>query len=94
MAAVGRTVSGTRHLSAEQYAYIAAKYLLPAEEEKARERQAATQIKDGTAPVVENLPQPDGSAGKARDLAAAKVGLSGKTVDAAARAIEDGDGDC
>ncbi|PSH02632.1 MAG: hypothetical protein CXZ00_16455 [Acidobacteria bacterium] len=32
--------------------------------------------------MVENLPQPDGSAGKARDLAAAKVGLSGKTVDA------------
>jgi len=89
MAAVGRTVSGTRHLSAEQYAYIAAKYLLPAEEEKARERQACGQ---GGTLLLENFPE--ANTGTARDLAAAKVGLSGKTVDAAARAIEDGDGDC
>ena len=86
MAAVGRTVSGTRHLSAEQYAYIAAKYLLPAEEEKARERQGERTDLDPN--IVENFPP--SSSGKARDLAAAKVGLSGKTVDAAAKAIEDG----
>jgi len=92
MAAVGRTVSGTRHLSTEQYAYIAAKYLLPAEEEKARERQLAAQNNDAGRAVQENLPEQGG--GQARDLAAAQVGLSGKTVDAAANAIEDGDGDC
>ena len=83
MAAVGHTVSGTRHLSAEQYAYIAAKYLLPAEEEKARERQAAALAQPGEkvgSKDPENLPA---RLGDARDLAAAKVGLSGKTVDAA-----------
>lgn len=67
-----------RHLSADQRAYIAAKYLKPAEEEKARGRQACGQ---GGTLLPENLPE--ASKGDARDLAAAQVGLSGKTVDAA-----------
>ena len=64
-------------------AYVAAKYLKPAEEAKARERQACGQ---GGNLLPENLPE--ANKGDARDLAAAQVGLSGKTVDAAARAIE------
>ena len=64
-------------------AYVAAKYLKPAEEAKARERMEA-----GVSNPPVNLPE--GRRGDARDLAAAQVGLSGKTVDAAARAIEDG----
>ena len=88
-----KTIHGRRRryspCAVEQYAYIAAKYLLPAEEEKARERQLAAQNNDAGQAVRENLPE-QAPEGRARDLAAAKVGLSGKTVDAAARAIEDG----
>ena len=68
-------------------AYVAAKYLKPAEEAKARERQLATQNNDAGRAVQEKLPEQGG--GQARDLAAAQVGLSGKTVDAASRAIEE-----
>jgi len=87
VAAVGRTVSGPRHLSEGQMAYIAAKYLKPAEEEKAKERQAATLKQNQGESVPGNLPE---RSGDVRDLAAAQVGLSGKTVDAAAKAIENG----
>ena len=83
--ATGLNLHRRRHLSAEQRAYIAAKFLMRAEEEKARERQACGQ---GGTLLPENLPE--ANKGDARDLAAAQVGLSGKTVDAAARAIKDG----
>ena len=86
LTAVCRRYGLRRHLSTDQWAYIAAKYLLPAEEAKARERQATSTGGDDPQPV-ENLPE---AGGRARDLAAAQVGLSGKTVDAAARAIENG----
>ena len=82
---VAHSVHPLHHLPVHGVVFVAAKYLKPAEEEKARERMEATQIKGGTAP--ENLPEPIGK-GDARDLAAAQVGLSGKTVDAAARAIK------
>lgn len=64
---------------AVERAYIAAKYLKPAEGEKARERQGERTDLDPN--IQENFP---GSSGQARDLAAAQVGLSGKTVDAVA----------
>ena len=63
-------------------AYIAAKYLKPAEEAKARERERQATSTGGDEPqLVENLPE---AGGRARDLAAAQVGLYGKIVDTAA----------
>ncbi len=59
------------------------------EEKKAAERKQATLKQGDKNPDVENLPPRDsqGSQGKSRDIAAKKVGWSGKTGDAAEKVI-------
>jgi hypothetical protein len=76
---VARSVHSLHHLPVHGVVFDAAKYLKPAEEEKARGRQGERTDLDPN--IQENFP---GSSGQARDLAAAQVGLSGKTVDVAA----------
>ena len=53
------------------------------EKERAKLRQLAAQNNDAGRAVVENLPQ-QSSTGKSRDIATAKVGMSGKTAEKAA----------
>lgn len=53
--------------------------LLPAEEEKARERMEATRKKGDAAPAVETLPQRDDT-GKARDKASDKEVLGNRSL--------------
>lgn len=63
-----------------------------AEEEKARGRQAVAggdKKSEGAKSLVENFPQAI-SEGKARDLAAAQVGMSGKTLDSGIFVMENG----
>lgn len=76
-----------RHLTESQRAMVAVRVmevLKPA----AKERQSATQIKNGKSPVKENLPSP--SNGQSRDKAGAMLNVSGKTVDHARTVIEQG----
>ena len=60
--------------------------LLEIEKKKAKERQIA-QLKQFRSTEVENFP-PRSEQGKARDLAASKVGLSGRTLEKAAFVVE------
>ncbi len=62
-----------RHLSTSQKAVLAVS-LKPMFAEQARERQAATRITNGHVPARANLPTPE----RARDQAAAAVGVSGR----------------
>jgi len=69
-----------RNLSVSQRALIAASFL-EYERDQAKMRQQANLKHGGNAPVVENLPQRE--AGKSRDKAGARMGVSGKSVAAA-----------
>lgn len=71
-----------RNLKTSQRALVAAGFL-EYERAQAKKRQAAL---NGRSELVENLPQAD--AGKARDKAGARMGVSGRTVDVAADVLE------
>jgi ParB family chromosome partitioning protein len=78
-----------RHLDISQRAMVGARMLpMFAEEAKARQRQAGEQ--HGRGQVVANLPEamPEGS--RAREDAAAAVQVSPRTIESAARVIEQG----
>jgi hypothetical protein len=70
-----------RHLSPSQRSQVAVR-LKKLLEPEAKERQKATQIKNGKPPVPAKLPPPQ-HATDSRDRAASMLGISGKLVDAA-----------
>lgn len=72
-----------RDMSIEERAAVAVA-LLPFEEEAAKDRRRATQNND-SAPEWESFPTQDG---RARDLAGEAVGVSGKTVEKAAKVAQ------
>jgi hypothetical protein len=68
-----------RDMTKSQRAAWAAEYVLPAEEEKAAERQQSTLKRGATAPDPETLPERE-SQGEARDKAGEAAGVSGRSV--------------
>ena len=77
-----------RHLTTSQKAMIAAK-AKELFEAAAKGRQVQNLKKGRENPVMENFPQREN--GSARDQAGKAVGVSGKTVDAASKVLEQGD---
>lgn len=70
-----------------QRALIAAGFLAY-EKEQAQKRKAATQFKDGSAPVPVTLPEP--ATGEARERAGARMQVGGRTVERAAHVLREG----
>lgn len=86
-----RTRPKTREQQLKEY-----QELKDVEEERARKRQLAAQNNHAAGEVKavpENFPELVKEKGEARDLAAARVGLSGKTAEKGAEILEAVDGE-
>ncbi|MCE9566553.1 MAG: ParB/RepB/Spo0J family partition protein [Planctomycetes bacterium] len=57
--------------------------------EEAAKRQAATQIRDGSRPVVEPVPSPENK-GKTRDIVGKALGVSGRTYEQMKKVVDHG----